>query len=97
MNPLDWLRKAAPLGLPILASITAVILLQDGYSVSRKMADYERLRADHEALVVTVTGERREAEEAASNLARLTGDLSGANENMRRVTTEREIARQGRR
>src|SRR5262252_5223610 len=92
MKPLEWIRKAAPFGLPILASIAAVILLAEGYSVSNKLENYERLRADHESLILTVAEKHRAADEAAANLARITGDLNGAKEGVRRIAAERETA-----
>jgi chromosome segregation ATPase len=92
MKPLERIRKAAPFGLPILASIAAVILLGEGYSVSNKLANYERLRADHESLILTVAEKRRAADEAAANLARITGDLNGVIEGMRQIVAERGTA-----
>src|SRR5258707_2472164 len=92
MKPLEWIRKTAPFGLPILASIASVVLLAEAYSISNKLANYERLRADHESLITTVAEKRREADEATANLARVTGDLNGANEGMRRIAAERETA-----
>jgi chromosome segregation ATPase len=92
VRPLEWFRKAAPFGLPVLASIAAVVLLAESYSITRKLADYERLRTDHESLITTVAEKRREADEAAANLARVAGDLNGANDGMRRIAAERETA-----
>ncbi len=92
MKLLEWLRKAAPLGLPVLASIAAVVLLAESYSVSAKLENYERLRADHRSLITTVAEKRRDADEASANLARVTGDLNAANEGIRRISAERESA-----
>jgi chromosome segregation ATPase len=92
MWPFEWLRKAAPIGLPILASIAAVVLLGESYSISSKFINYERLRADHESLITTVGEKRREADQATANLARITGDLNGANAGIRKIVEERELA-----
>jgi chromosome segregation ATPase len=92
MRLLEWFRRATPLGLPVLASIAAVVLLAEGYSVSLKLENYERLRAEHESLIQTIAKKRHEHDEAAANLARVTGDLSGANAEREKALKEKAEA-----
>lgn len=92
MRLLESIRPAIPLALPIIASVAAVVLLAEGYSITNKIAQYEHLRGEHEALIVSVGERRRAAEDARSDLAAVTGQLNGAREGMRSVTAEREDA-----
>jgi chromosome segregation ATPase len=92
MRLLEWFRRATPLGLPILASIAAVVLLAEGYSVSLKLENYERLRADHETLIQTIAEKNHERDKAAANLEDVKGKLKGANAERDKALEEKAVA-----